>query len=89
MMDEGFTDEDYYVQLADELNDPDVRISCHRCGHLQLVKVQCERCGNDLDPLADFDYHVITPAERYARANDLSWPPQIGDYDRYWDAKHN
>lgn len=82
-------DEEYYAALADELNDYDVRIQCHRCGKMQLVKVQCEDCGNDMDPLADFEPRAVIAAERYAQAHGLSWPPQTGDFDRYYERKHN
>jgi hypothetical protein len=78
-----------YASLADELNDFDVRITCARCGAMQLVKVQCASCGNDLDPLADFDADCVEAGEQYATANGLAWPPQVGDFDRYYEQKVN
>lgn len=47
---------------------------------------------NDSDAvlvLADLDAEFVAGAERFARAQGLSWPPGVGDFDRYYDWNHN
>lgn len=38
---------------------------------------------------SDWDPQAVAEAKKYAKENDLPWPPQTGDFDRYYEAKHN
>lgn len=47
---------------------------------------------NDADvvlTLDDLDRKCVKKAERFARQNGFSWPPAVGDFDRYWEQKQN
>ena len=37
----------------------------------------------------DWDAEAVAGGKRYAKAHGLRWPPSTGDYDRYWERKHN
>lgn len=56
-------DEDSYVSLADEMNDPDV--------------------GPWVE--SNWDPQSVAEGKRYAEAHDLPWPPQAGDFDRWYE----
>ena len=48
---------------------------------------------NDSDAPAwnedDWDIAYVKAAQRYANANSLSWPPRMGDYDRFYEMEAN
>lgn len=47
---------------------------------------------NDRDvtvTIEDFDKEMVQGAERYAKLVGASYPPGIGDFDRWWDRKNN
>lgn len=37
--------------------------------------------------LDELDPGTVAGAERYAAAHGLSWPPSVGDFDRYYESK--
>lgn len=37
----------------------------------------------------DWDKRAVASAKRYAKKNDLSWPPRTGDFDRWYESQHN
>lgn len=37
----------------------------------------------------DWDPQAVEEAQRHARENRLPWPPRTGDFDRWYEAKHN
>lgn len=39
--------------------------------------------------IADLNPRWVAGAERYARENGLSWPPAVGDYDRYAERRRS
>lgn len=49
---------------------------------------------NDAEPPSvlkfpdDFDPEYLAHAEHYALLHGLNWPPQVGDFDRYYERKH-
>ena len=80
-MDSMTSDEDFYRGVADELNDV--------CGHgnyrISAIDGTCLLCTR----LEDLDDHAVAGAERFAREAGLAWPPGVGDFDRYYDWRHN
>ncbi len=34
---------------------------------------------------ADWDERAVANAKKYATANQLSWPPRMGDFDRWYE----
>jgi hypothetical protein len=38
---------------------------------------------------SDWDVRAVANAKRHAEKNKLPWPPQTGDFDRWYDARHN
>lgn len=38
---------------------------------------------------SDWDAEAVAAGKRYAKRNGLRWPPQIGDYDRFWERENN
>jgi hypothetical protein len=59
-------DEDSYVSLADEMNDPEA--------------------GPWVE--SDWDRQAVAEAKRYAARHGLRWPPQAGDFDRWYERQH-
>ena len=37
----------------------------------------------------DWDPIAVKNARAYAKKNGLNWPPQTGDYDRFYEREHN
>lgn len=35
--------------------------------------------------LEDLDTAYVTAAERYANEHGINWPPQVGDFDRWYE----
>lgn len=50
-----------------------------------------EMNDGDVGPWVESDWSLqaVIAAKRYAKINGLRWPPGHGDYDRYYDEKHN
>jgi hypothetical protein len=44
----------------------------------------------DADPWdeSDWDARAVASAKRYAEKHDLPWPPQTGDFDRFYEQEH-
>lgn len=38
---------------------------------------------------SDWDEQAVAEGREYARKNGLAWPPQHGDFDRYYEWKQN
>lgn len=38
---------------------------------------------------ADWDPEAVAEAKRYAERHDLPWPPRTGDFDRWYESRHN
>ena len=38
---------------------------------------------------SDWDSFAVTEAKRYATRHNLPWPPQAGDFDRWYELKEN
>lgn len=38
---------------------------------------------------SDWDPIAVAEAKSYAAKNGLAWPPNTGDFDRWYDRKHN
>ena len=43
----------------------------------------------DRPTLDMFEDEAVAGGARYAKKHKLSWPPRIGDYDRYWEKRNN
>jgi hypothetical protein len=37
----------------------------------------------------DLDKTIVNRAKQFALANNFPWPPQTGDFDRYYEWKNN
>lgn len=37
----------------------------------------------------DWDARAVASAKRYAKKQGLRWPPQTGDFDRWYEAQNN
>lgn len=52
-------------------------------------------CDEMSDPSAhpwneeDWDEHAVACAKRFAHETGRSWPPRMGDFDLWYDEKHN
>lgn len=72
---------------------------CPACGHVDQAIMDEESYASLADEMnddgvgpwneADWDEQSVTEAKRYAQANNLRWPPGTGDYDRWYEKKHN
>jgi len=38
---------------------------------------------------SDWDAQAVKQGKEYAIEHDLPWPPRTGDFDRYYERKHN
>lgn len=38
---------------------------------------------------SDWDEQAVKEAKAYAEKHDLSWPPRMGDFDRFYEREHN
>jgi hypothetical protein len=38
---------------------------------------------------ADWDEQAVAEGKRYAKKHGLRWPPQMGDYDRFYERENN
>lgn len=38
---------------------------------------------------SNWDPIAVKNARKYAKEHDLSWPPRMGDYDRFWEREQN
>lgn len=36
----------------------------------------------------DWDENTVLRGATYAGRHGLAWPPQCGDFDRYWEQRH-
>ncbi len=34
---------------------------------------------------SDWDERAVAEGKAYAEKHDLNWPPQTGDFDRFWE----
>lgn len=45
--------------------------------------------AGEMPKLDDFDETAQIRGERYAKAHSLPWPPETGDYDRFWERRNS
>jgi len=69
------TDEECYAAVADELND--------------FQRPEDNPPGWGPITLQDLEKRVVERAEKFARSSGIPWPPEIGDFDRYYEWSRN
>jgi hypothetical protein len=70
--DQRISEEQAYAAIADELNDSP--------GSYEVY-------GGTKPTVDDFNDEIVARAAKYAAENSLPWPPDTGDFDRYWERK--